>query len=192
MMKRANLPGMMLVVFLFLLTGGVLYAASDLCNTVDMKPVLSLQQVRQAEFVHYLCGLSGIKSPSPEGKTPEQLCKEETQLLIDAGFPSALAGVEPDRLVTRRYFCNIMYPLACDCNSQFNAKYGGLTDETQQLKALVEAEWLYAEEGRLYREEVLSILCSHQFTPTPKAAVEVPLWIPTEGTIAIESPVSPN
>jgi len=26
----------------------VLYAASDLCNKIDMKPVLSLQQVRQA------------------------------------------------------------------------------------------------------------------------------------------------
>ena len=186
---RTRLSGMLLILFLTVMTSGIIYAASDLCNTVDMKPVLSLQQVRQAEFVHFLVVISGIQPPDPEGKTPEQLCAEETQLLIDAGFPSSLAGVEPDRLVTRRYFTTVMYPVAVSSDASFSSKYGGLTDETAQLKALVEAEWLFAEEGRLYREEILSVLCSRKLVVLKPAAAEVPpLWIPTEGNIDV-SPI---
>jgi len=186
---RARLSGMLFILFLTVMTSGIIYAASDLCNTVDMKPVLSLQQVRQADFVHFLVVISGIQPPAPEGKTPEQFYAEETQLLIDAGFPSSLAGVEPDRLVTRRYFTTVMYPVAVASDAAFSAKYGGLTDETLQLKALVEAEWLFAEEGRLYREEILSVLCSRKLVVHKPAAAEVPpLWIPTEGNIDV-SPI---
>lgn len=189
MKMRSKLPVMAAVLFLTLVSGGALYAASDLCATVDMKPVLSLQQVRQAEFVHFLCVVSGIETPSPEGKTPEQLYAEEVQLLIDNGFPDSLAGVEPDRLVTRRYFTSVMYPIACQSDPSFNSKFGGLTDETQQLKALVESDWLFAEEGRLYREEVLSVLCSKKISVSKPPAVEVPIWIPTDATL--ETPISP-
>jgi len=58
-----------------------------------------------------------------------------------------------------------MYPVACQSDPAFNAKYGGLTDETQQMKALVESDWMFAEEGRLYREEILSVLCAKKIVP---------------------------
>ena len=189
MKTRGNLSGMALLLLLALVTSGVLYAASDLCNKIDMKPVLSLQQVRQAEFVHYLCVLSGIQTPSPDGKTPEQMYAEECKLLADNGFPAAITGVEPDRLVTRRYFATVMYPVACQSDPAFNAKYGGLTDETQQMKALVESDWMFAEEGRLYREEILSVLCAKKIVPVKPSQMQYPVWIPTEGTL--EQPLSP-
>ena len=189
MKTRSKLPVVVVAAFLTLVCSGALYASSDLCATVDMKPVLSLQQVRQAEFVHFLCVVSGLETPSPEGKTPEQLYAEEVQLLLDNGFPDSLAGVEPDRLVTRRYFTSVMFPIACQSDPGFSAKNGALTDETQQLKALVEADWLFAEEGRLYREEVLSVLCSKRIAVSKPAEVEVPVWIPTDATL--EAPLSP-
>jgi hypothetical protein len=189
MKTKGNLLGMATLLLVALVAGGALYAASDLCNKVDMKPVLSLQQVRQAEFVHYLVVLSGLEAPNPEGKTPEQMYAEETKILVDNGYPASLKGIEPDRLVTRRYFATIMYPVACQSDAAFNSKYGGLTDETQQLKALVEADWMFAEEGRLYREEVLSVLCAKKIAISKPPAIEVPVWIPTEGTL--EAPLSP-
>jgi len=172
------------VLLITLLATGVLYGQSegqpekkvprvDLCNTVDMKPVLSLQQVNQAEFVHYLVVLSGMEPPSPEGMTPEEMYEVEVRMLIDAGYPPAFAEIEPDRLVTRRYFATTMYQVALETDDEFARKHGGLTDETEQLRALVEEEWLYAEEGRLYREEILSILCTHDIARPIIAAVEV-------------------
>ena len=192
MKTKGNLLGMATMILLALVTSGVLYAASDLCNKVDMKPVLSLQQVRQAEFVHYLCVLSGIEVPSPDGKTPEQMYAEEARLLVDNGFPASIAEVEPDRLVTRRYFATVMYPVACQSDPAFAAKYGGLTDETAQLKALVDSDWMFAEEGRLYREEILSVLCAKKIVVNKPATMEYPVWVPTEGTLAYpETPLSP-
>jgi hypothetical protein len=150
---------------------------SDLCAQVDMKPVLSLQQINQAELVDYMVVLAGLPRPSAEGKTPEEYYKEEVQMLVDAGYPPILSDVEPDRLVTRRYFASIMYQTAVLTDPDFAAKHGGITNETQQLKALVDSEWLYAEEGKIYREELLSVLCTK------------PLVVPTAEAVAIEPEV---
>lgn len=150
-------------------------AVAELCERVDMKPVLSLQQINQAEFVHYLVVISGKTPPAPEGKTPEQMYQEETQMLVDSGYPPGLAQVEPDRLVNRRYFASMMFPMAVQSNPDFAAKYGNVTDETQQANALVESEYMYSSEGKMYREEVLSVLCTKgvQITPPQAAAVVV-------------------
>lgn len=161
-MSRKARRGIILVFLVSLLAGGVLHGQSDLCNTVDMKPVLSLQQVRQAEFVHFLVVLSGFQPPDPQGLTVEQMYEAEVQILIKAGYPPAFAEIEPDRLVTRRYFASVIFQIAVETDDSFRLKYGSLTDETQQLEALVNEEWLFAEEGRIYREELLSILCLHQ------------------------------
>ena len=141
---------------------GMVHSQSELCNTVDMKPVLSLQQVNQAEFVHYMASMVGVDVPPSSAATPEEQYEKEVQALVDAGFPPALADAEPDRLVTRRYFASMMFPIAVTVDDEFAAQYGDLTDETQQLEALVNEDWLYAEEGRIYREEMLSILCVHE------------------------------
>jgi len=132
----------------------------DLCENVHRKPVFDGQQVKQAELVHYMVVLCGLKAPNPDGKSPGDYYEEEVQLLVDYGFPPALAEVEPNRLVTRRYFASMLFQVAVDCNEEFAEKYGHLTDETDQINALIEADCLYSKEGRIYRKEILSVLCS--------------------------------
>ena len=95
-----------------LLIWGNLYGLSELCHKIHMKPVLSLQQVRNADLVHLLLEISGQKPPSPEGKPPEEMYKAEVKMLLDAGYPPLIAEMEPDRLVTRRYFAAVLFQLA--------------------------------------------------------------------------------
>ena len=161
------------VVFIAIGMVGSLYGQSDLCQQVDSKPVLSLQQVNQAELVHLLLSRSGQQPPSPEGKTPEQYCAEEVAMLVDMGYPAILGEVEPDRLVNRRYFATTMYQVAVLADEEFASRHGGLTDETEQMNALMEEEWIFAQEGNLYREEAISILCRHDITFQRRGAVAV-------------------
>jgi len=165
-------------VFLPILLAAPAGALPELCQTIDQKPVLSLQQIRQAELVHYIVVIAGFTPPSPAGKTLEQFYWEEVQILLDNGYPPALAEIEPDRLVTRRYFASVLFQIAVETDPAFAARYGGLTDETSQLRALVESEWLYSETGLLYREEVLSILCTRNIRIEKPVAIDItPVWM---------------
>jgi hypothetical protein len=148
-------------VFLFTARVG---AVPDLCQRVDEKPVLSLQTLRQADFVHMLVTFSGMQPPAAEGKTPEQYYDEEVQMLLNAGYPSTFAEIEPDRIVTRRYYASFLYQLLVENDSEFASRYGGLHDETAQLQALVSYEAIYSDGGSIYREEILASLCN-KFTP---------------------------
>ncbi|MFO8057401.1 MAG: hypothetical protein R6V10_08910 [bacterium] len=163
---------------------------SELCERVDQKPVLSFQQVTQAELIHYLVVIGGLTPPSPEGKSPEELYEEEAQLLVDAGYPPALAEVEADRLVTRRYFASLMYQVAMQSDPSFAAKHSGLTEANEKMNALVEEGWLYSKTGRIYREEILSVLCTQPIEPPEEErALEVePVMIMGA---ELESPASP-
>jgi len=162
-MKAKYWPGISGVLLMVLLTSGSIYGQSDLCNTVDMKPVLSLQQINMAELVHYIVSIApNLSPPDPQGLTPEEYYQIEVQMMVDAGYPPVFAEIEPDRLVTRRFFASLMFELAVATDPEFASKYGDLTDETEQMQALLEEEWLYAEEGRIYREEILSVLCIKQ------------------------------
>ncbi len=170
---KAKIAALFMALALSLLITGDGFSQSDLCSNVDMKPVLSLQQVRQAELVHYLVELDpGLNAPSPDGMSPEDLYEQELQMLMDAGYPPGFAEIEPDRLVTRRYFASMMYQVAVETDPQFAAQYGGLTDETAKMQALVDSEWLYAEEGRIYKEEILSVLCTKQ-PSAPTMAIDI-------------------
>jgi hypothetical protein len=161
---------------------------SELCQRVDQKPVLSFQQVSQADLVHYLVVVAGLTPPSEAGKTPEEYYREEVQLLVDNGYPPSLAETEADRLVTRRHFASVMYQLAM-MDPAFAEKYGGLTDENAKINALVEEGYMYTKTGRIYREEILAVLCT-KGVPTPEAgALEVePLMIMGA---ELETPASP-
>jgi len=180
-----------LVAALVLVVGGVIYARSELCNIVQLKPVLGLQQVRQAELIHYLVIYSGMEAPDPEAKSPREFYEQELKMLIEAGFPSVLAEVEPDRIVTRRYFASLMFILALKSSPDFARKYGALKDETQKLRALVKEGWLLSEKGRIYRDEIITVLCSHELQiKALMPELEISPAIITEGSI--EAPMSPH
>jgi hypothetical protein len=189
-MTKHGLIGIGFVVALTLFAGD-LSGRSEICLLSDMKPVLSLQQINQAELVHYLVVIAGLRPPSPEGKTPEEFYAEEVKMLTDAGYPAVFTEVEPDRIVTRRYFASVMYILATMVDKEFANKHGGLTDETAQLNALIESEWLYAEEERIYREEILSILCSRDISPPEKPAADYEIWPEIIQEANLESMISP-
>ena len=121
----------------------------------------------------------------------KEFYQEEVQMLIDAGYPPVFAEVEPDRLVTRRYFASVMYQVAVLGDEDFASKYAGLTDETEQLNALVESEWLYAEEGRMYRDEILSVLCTNEFEVVPKPAIAIDVFPEEIMEANLEAPRSP-
>lgn len=182
-------PAIFCALLIMVFMVGDLHGQSEICQQVDEKPTLSLQQIQQADLVHSLILLSGQEPPPAEGKTPEQYYAEEVKMLVDAGYPSILTEVEPDRLVTRRYFGSIMYQIAVLSDKDFASKYGGLTDETQQMNALVEAEWLYAKEGNVYREEVISILCRHPIAFEVAQAIAINPETIIEATL--EAPYSP-
>lgn len=172
-MQKKLIFGLLLGFLLIVVSSTQVGAVAELCERVDQKPVLSPQPLRQHEFVHLMVVISGLQPPSPEGKTPEQYYEEEVQLLIDNGFPPGLAQVEPNRIVTRRYFASMMYPIAVAQDSEFAARYGGLTDETQQANALMEAEYMYSDEENIYRQEVQSVLCTKGLRITPPQAEAV-------------------
>ncbi len=170
-------------------SSAVAQSRSELCQRVDQKPVLSFQQVTQAELVHYLVVVSGLRTPSREGKTPEQFYQEELRILTDAGLPPSLAEAEPDRLVSRRYFATLMYGVAVRGDPEFARKHGGLTDEAAKINALVEDGWMYTKTGRIYREEILAVLCT-KGVPIPEGpALDIePLMIMGA---ELEAPASP-
>jgi hypothetical protein len=160
--------------FLVLATSGS-HGKSDLCTNLDMKPVLSLDQITQAELIDYLVQVDpSLERPTGPGvDSPEALYQAEVKLLIDNGYPPILASVEPDHLVTRRYFASVIFDVAVATDPNFASQYGDLTDETERLRALVQEEWLYAEEGNIYRDEILSVLCSKEPQPEDLMALDL-------------------
>jgi len=152
------------LLFLFLGVPGV---GEDLCTRVDMKPVLSLEQVRMAELVDFLCELSGIKNlPSfPKdisGMTPEEFYKLEVKMLIDNGFPPIFEEIEPDRLVNRRFFASLMFQIAMQVDERVQEDCKDAVSETEQMECLIKHDWIYSETGKIYREEILTILCEQR------------------------------
>lgn len=168
------------VAALAIFSGGDTHGQSSLCTNLDMKPVLSLDQINQADLVDYLVETDpNLERPSgPEIDSPEALYEAEVQLLLDNGYPPVFGEVEPGHVVTRRYFASVMFEVAVQTDDAFAMKYGGLTDETDRVQALVDSDWMYAEEGNLYREEVLSVLCNKTpSAPGPPALDIVPEMI---------------
>lgn len=173
----------------------------DLCKRVDMKPVLSLEQVRMAEFVEFICEIAGIKQlpgwPSEEEiaqMTPEQYYQMEVKMLIDNGFPPIFAEIEPERLVNRRFFASVMFQIAMQVDEKVKRDCANATTETEQLDCLVQHDWLYSKAGKIYREEILAILCSKREALKPPAPMFMPMIIfPEEfkGGI-IEIPATPT
>ncbi len=193
--------GLCVIVFFVLLFAGVLVKGQDLCQRIDMKPVLSLEQVRQNELVDFLCEIAGIKE-LPEwpddisDMTPEQYYEMEVQMLIDNGFPPIFVEIEPTRVVNRRYFASLMFQIAMETDEQVQKDCADATTETEQLQCLVDHEWLYTKEGRIYREEILSVLCNKKEKLEeilPRPPIEIPPIVPEEFVeIILESPASPS
>jgi len=137
-----------------------------LCTRVDMKPVLSLEQVRMNEMVEFLVVISGIKSlpgfPSPEevqSMNPEEYYKMEVKMLVDNGFPPIFTEIEPERLVNRRFFSQVMFQVAMQSDPKMKEDCAGATTETDQMDCLEKHDWIYSQAGKIYREEILSVLC---------------------------------
>ena len=136
----------------------------DLCKRVDMKPVLSLEQIRMAELVDFVCELAGIKKlPSwptdISGMTPEQYYQMEVKMLVDNGFPPVFLEIEPERLVNRRFFASLMFQIAMDADPKVREDCKNATTETEQFECLLQHDWIYSTTGKIYQEEILSILC---------------------------------
>jgi hypothetical protein len=147
---------------LFSLTG----VGADLCTRVDMKPVLSLEQVRMNDMADFLCDISGLKAspkwPKPDEiakMNPEEYYKMEVKMLVDNGFPPIFADIEPDRLVNRRFFSQLMFQVAMETDPKVKQDCAGASSETEQLDCLVKHDWIYSQAGKIYREEILSVLC---------------------------------
>ena len=198
-MKKLKLGVGGFVIFIFLVSQAGL--SEDLCTRVDMKPVLSLEQVRMAELVDFLCELSGIKNlPSfPKdisGMTPEEYYKMEVKMLVDNGFPPIFLEIEPDRLVNRRFFASLMFQIAMQVDEKVKEDCKDAVTETQQMECLVKHDWIYSETGKIYREEILSILCTQRKTlekVVPPPPIKPPAIFPEkvkEGVL--ESPATPS
>ena len=145
---------------------GLRSSSQDLCGRVDMKPVLTLEQVRMADMADLLCTIAGLKNlpswPKPDEiakMTPEDYYKMETKALAVNGFPSIFMDIEPDRLINRRFFSQLMYQIAMETDDKVKQDCKGATTETDQLECLVKHNWVYSQAGKLYREEILSVLC---------------------------------
>jgi hypothetical protein len=186
-MKKRHMPVIALGLLMAFFMGNILHGESDLCNNVDMKPVLSLNQINQSELVFVINSVLNPNAAAPSG-SPEDFYQQNVNQLVDAGFPPGFADIEPGRLVTRRYYSSIMFQVALMSDPEFASKYGSLTDETAQKQALVSEDYMYAEEGRIYREEILSVICrTDPFDDIVGAGALVP-EIVKEGNI--ETPVS--
>ncbi len=187
-----------ILVFSFL---GVNGQTQDLCLRVDMKPVLSLDQVRMADLVDFICELAGIKKlptwpPDISGMTPEQYYKMEVKMLVDNRFPPIFLEIEPDRLVNRRFFASLMFQIAMESDAKVKEDCKNATTETEQFDCLVQHDWIYSKEGKIYREEILSILCEkksnlEKLVPVPE--IRSPEIYPEEFKEGIlETPASPT
>lgn len=195
-MKRVSFLLFLLTLFPFISTGDS--KVPDLCQRVDMKPVLSLEQVRQNELVDFLCEIVGIKDKPDwptdiSGMTPEEYYEMEMDMLIKYGFPPIFVEIEPSRIVNRRYFASLMFQIAMEVDKEVQSDCADATTETEQLQCLVEHEWLYTKEGRIYREEILSILCNKRedmmkLMPPPPVVVPIEPEEFLEATL--ESPAS--
>lgn len=138
----------------------------DLCLRVDMKPVLSLDQVRMADMAEFLCEIAGLKNlptwPAPaeiEQMTPEEYYKMEVKMLAENGFPPIFMEMEPDRLVNRRFFNQLMFQIAMETDEKVKANCKGATTETEQVECLAQNDWISNRASKIYRNEILSILC---------------------------------
>ena len=152
-------------IFIFALFG-LRSSSQDLCTRVDMKPVLSLEQVRMADMADFMCDISGLKNspswPKPDEiakMSPEDYYKMETKALSENGFPPIFVDIEPDRLVNRRFFSQLMFQIAMETDDKVKQDCKGATTETEQLECLVKHDWVYSQAGKIYREEILSVLC---------------------------------
>jgi len=200
-MKRVYHFAFGIMVGMLLLASGALLAQTDLCERVDMKPVLSLEQVRQNEMVEFIVELTGLKSkpgwPADiSNLTPEQYYQMEVKLLVDNGFPAMFLEIEPDRIVNRRYFAQLMFQVAMQVNTQVQADCANAVTETDQLQCLVDHDYIYSGEGKIYRDEILSVLCNKKqdlinVIPAPVAPLLAPPISPESFNEAVlEAPPS--
>ncbi|MCK4337095.1 MAG: hypothetical protein KAX11_04060 [Candidatus Aminicenantes bacterium] len=196
---RKGLSVFFLALGVSLLIWGVGLGQEDLCQRINMKPVLSLEQLRQAELVDILSEIAGLKE-LPEWPrdisemTPEQYYEMEVQMLIDNGFPPIFIEIEPSRIVNRRYFASLMFQIAMEVDREVQQDCGDAATETEQLQCLVDHEWIYTKEGRIYQDEILATLCNKRdkikdLIPVPP--VVIPPIVPEEFVEAtLESPAS--
>jgi|GEM_PF-1071655 len=175
----------------------------DLCTRVDMKPVLSLEQVRMSELVDFICEIAGLKQlptwPSQEEISkmdPGQYYQMELKMLVDNGFPPIFMDIEPERLVNRRFFASLMFQIAMDVDEKVKTDCANAVTETDQLECLVQHDWLYSKAGKIYREEILSILCSKKDElkkVLPPPVIKPPEIYPEEFKEGIlETPATPT
>ena len=191
-MKPHMLIGLKIAALLlaFSMSSAASAQTEDVCSEIHKKPDLSSQQITQAEFVHYLVVISGLKAPSKEGKTPQQFYQEELSLLVDAGYPRSLKAINADRIVTRRYYASVVFQVAKEVDTAFATKYAGCKDEQCKMDALVESGWMHTKTGKIYRAEILSVLCSKDLTIKEEGAaidIEPVLMMGAE----LEVPASP-
>ncbi len=185
--------------FLAFLTGNG--QTPDLCMRVDMKPVLSLEQIRMVELVDFISEIAGIKKldiwPSDVSKmTPQEYYQMEVKMLVDNGFPPIFLEIEPERLVNRRFFASLMFQIAMEADPKVQADCKAATTETEQLECLVQHDWLYSKAGKIYREEILSILCEKKdkiITLLPTPVILPPDIYPEEFKEGVlETPATPT
>lgn len=155
---------LMWVAFAGMLVMGGNLNGQEICEMIDMKPILSLDLVTQAEFVDYLCEISGLKEgpqwPSDISKmTPLEFYQMEVNLLVEAGFPAYLKDIPPDRVVDRKDFATLLFQIAMEHDERVKLDCKDATTDEKKLDCLVKHGYLSSKEGRLYKEEILSILC---------------------------------
>jgi len=200
-MKRLHHLGFALWGGMLLLAAGALWAQADLCERVDMKPVLSLEQVRQNELIEFIVQMTGLKNkpgwPADiSNLTPEQYYQMEVNLLVQNGFPPMFQEIEPDRVVNRRYFASLMFQIAMEVNPQVKTDCANAVTETDQLQCLVDHDYIYSTEGKIYRDEILSVLCNKKqdlisMIPAPPPTLLAPQIAPDVFTNAVlETPSS--
>jgi hypothetical protein len=172
-----------LVFTFFSLTG----TSQDLCTRVDMKPLLSMDQVRMADMAEFLCDLAGLKQlpswPSPEEiaqMDPESYYRMEVRALADNGFPPIFMEMESDRLVNRRFFNQLLFQIAMETDDKVKADCGGASSETEQVECLTRHDWVYNQSRQIYRTEILSVLCARER--------ELRARTPSSGSVITTSP----
>jgi len=187
--KRGQLmPRLHKLVFGALFMFSLALQGQDLCNKADLKPILTLDQITQAELVDILCELTGLKS-SPQfpkansSMTPEAFFQKEVALLIDNGFPVIFLDVNPKALVNRRFFSSLMFEIAMEKDPLMQKDCKTAATETQQLNCLMQHDYVFSKSLSIYRSEVLSVLCSKRNVLTklaPKQLVKPPDIYPEE------------
>lgn len=180
----------MVAITVAILCGGVSRGESDLCNQLDMKPVLSLDQLYMADLVDYIVQIDP-NLERPEASSPEDLYRKEVELLIAAGYPAIFQDYPPNMLVTRRLFAQIMFQVAINTDPEFAANYSSVTNETEMLQALIDEAWLYSKEGEIYRDEILQVLCSKLPGRGPIAVEIIPVQLIDAELDAVENVKSP-